>query len=168
MSGCGPHKKPHHKLISFSQTQENVQLLIKPIDKYESRKKFGRNALKRGYQPLSITIENDSDTYYILHPWYIGLSIESPKKVAKAMYHPITLAAVSMIAIGALGVQWFTPLAICISGSIPICIYLQYLNKNIKRAVMKDSIDRGVESIVIPPFGNLTRKSFPASSSRLR
>lgn len=161
--GCGQKKAPF-KLRSYSSVQNNVHLMVKPLNEQESKKEYGRNALSRGYQPLKIIIENATDAYYILHPWYIGLPLTAPRDVVHALQRETALICLSMVGIGLIGFEWFVPAALFLPAAAPVGITLAFLNHRIKRRVMSNSIDKGVESIVVPPRGAIKRSIFVSSS----
>lgn len=161
--GCG-QKKATFNLRSYSAVHDNVHLMVRPLSARESKKEYGRNALSRGYQPLKIIIENATESYYILHPWYIGLPLSSPIDVAHTLQRETTLICLSMVGVGLVGFEWFMPAALLIPAAAPVGITLAFLNRRIKKRVMSNSIDKGVESIVVPPRGAIKRSIFVASS----
>ena len=73
-----PHAPIHNK--------KNIKVSRKALTQKESRKYFsGRNLLARGYQPVQIYIENNTDKTYYLNPNLITLPLESASSVARSM-----------------------------------------------------------------------------------
>jgi hypothetical protein len=150
-------------LKAYCKEQENVQVLVKPLTGKESKKQFGTNFIRRGYQPIQLVIENNNQSYFILHPWYIGLPIMSPERVAREAHTNAFWVSWSMIGIGAfIGIQWFAPLTALIFLAFPTEAWIRHTNKEITENTLNHAIDRTIESIVIPPFGTVTRYIFVA------
>jgi hypothetical protein len=161
--GCGykSHKKLiKNQLVPYSKMNDQVQLLVHPLNAEESKQELGRNALKKGYQPIKIVIENNADSYLILHPWYIGLPIAQPKKVAKALHRNNFFITTAAIGVGIIGLEWCSPLAVFLFGAIPLTFLIGWNNAKITDCVLQDSINRGVETIIIPPHGHIKRSIF--------
>lgn len=160
LPGCARKKTWHLK--PYHAEQKKVQVSVKPMNDEESKETFGRKMVKRGYFPLQLTVENHSDAYFILQPWQIGIPLASPHRVAKRMHHKTMLIATSLFMIGILGLQWFHPLSYASLAAFPVAGVLSARNKSITHKVTRDSIDRGFDTIVIPPYGSMSRNFFIA------
>jgi hypothetical protein len=150
------------RLQTYHGEQKKVQLSVKPIAEEESREVFGRKMIKRGYYPFQLNIENHGDSYLILQPWQIGIPLASPDRVAKRLHHKTMLITTCLFMAGLIGLEWFHPLSYASLIALPTAGYLSARNRSITNHVTKDSIDRGVESIVIPPYGSVSRHFFIA------
>ena len=160
LSGCGLYKKksPPVVLREYRGELEGVELTVKPFGKKDAEERFGKYTKR--YKVLELLIENNNDHYFILHPWYVGQTLESPKKVAKYMHSNTLLVVWGMIGAGLFGLEWLAPLAPFLYLSVPTGIWLSNRNKDITKNVTRDSIYRNVESIIIPPYGQLKRHFF--------
>jgi hypothetical protein len=150
------------RLKTYHAEQKKVQLSVKPIADEESREVFGRKVIKRGYYPFQLNIENSSDSYLILHPWQIGIPLASPDRVAKRLHHKTMLIATCMFMGGLIGLEWFHPLSYASLAAFPAAAYWSARNRSISHHVTRDAIDRGMESIVIAPYGSISRHFFIA------
>jgi hypothetical protein len=150
------HLKPYHA------EKKKVQLSVKPINDQESKEAFGRKMEKRGYYPFQLVVENHGDSYFILQPWQIGVPLASPGRVAKRLHHKTMLIATSMFMVGILGIEWFHPLSYASLLALPVAGVLSARNKSISRRVVTDAIDRGFDTIVIPPYGSMSRHFYIA------
>lgn len=156
--GCFKKKAPALPLKPYAQEQENVHILVKPLGKKESKELFGASVTK--CQALELVVENNNDCYFILHPWYIGLPLTSPKKVSQALHINTPLIVSSMLVLGMLGVEWVAPLSIFFYAALPVGLWSSAQNKAISKNVMRDAIYKNVESIIIPPYGQIRRHFF--------
>jgi hypothetical protein len=105
--------------------------LVKPLGKKESEELFGKYTKR--YKALELVVENNNDCYFILHPWYIGLPLVEPKKVARDMHTNTLLVVWSMIGAGFFGIEWLAPLSPLLYASIPVGMWLSARNKNITK-----------------------------------
>src|SRR5258708_7769018 len=128
LTGCG--HRPQWRLKTYHAEQRNVQLSVKPITEPESQERFGRRVIKRGYYPLQLHVDNKSDAYCILSPSQIGVSLASPKKVAKRLHHKTMLITTAMFMAGILGLEWFHPLSYASLAAIPTAAYLSARNRS--------------------------------------
>jgi hypothetical protein len=158
LPGCG--HKPNWRLKTYQAEQRSVQLSVKPISDQESKERFGRRMIKRGYYPLQLHIDNKSDAYCILNPAQMGVALASPRKVAKRLHHKTMLITTAMLMLGILGLEWFHPLSYASLAAFPVAAYLSARNRHITHAVTRDAIDKTEESIVIPPYSAITRHFF--------
>ena len=75
----------------YTETREQVELKVLKLDSDDCHKYFGKNLISSGYQPLSLTIYNDSDDALLLRASSIDLPLENADSVARAAHIP-TLA----------------------------------------------------------------------------
>ena len=155
LPGCA--RKTAWQLKPYQAEQKKVQLSVKPINDEESKEAFGRKMVKRGYYPFQLTVENHADAYLILQPWQIGIPLASPGRVAKRLHHKTMLIATGMFMVGILGLEWFHPLSYASLAAFPVAGILSARNKSITHKVTREAIDRGFDTIVIPPYGSMSR-----------
>jgi hypothetical protein len=151
LSACGGKRKI---LKSYRAEQDNIKLLVKPLNDQESKEQFGGPLVKKGYQPLMVHVENHNDVYYLLHPWCIGLPLAKPKAVAQSIHHNSSKTVASMIATGIfIGIPWFAPLTLLIPAAVPVGFALRHGNKKIDRRIAAQAITKYSEGVIIPPHG---------------
>lgn len=159
LPGCARwRKRERAPLQAYVKEQDNVQLSVRPLDKKQSQRIFGKKV--PGHQPLELIIENNNESYYILHPWYITLPLAIPKKVAKQMHTSTPLVVWGMMALGIFGVEWFAPFTPFLYASLPVGIWVSNNNKTISKNVTREAIARNAESIIVPPYGQIRRYIF--------
>jgi hypothetical protein len=158
LPGCG--RRHNWRLHPYHAEQRGVELAVKPVTESESQERFGRRMIKRGYYPLQLHIDNKSDAYCILNPSQMGVALASPKKVAKRLHHKTMLITTALFMLGILGLEWFHPLSYASLVAFPVAAYLSARNRHITNSVIRDSIDKNEESIVIPPYCAITRHFF--------
>ncbi len=64
---------------------DSLQIMAKAYTEEESKKFLRKNLLKRGYQPVQITIQNNSREPFSLSTGSVDLPTASPSKVAKKL-----------------------------------------------------------------------------------
>ena len=142
-------------LKTYATEEDNVHVMVKPLTPKESKKQFGGNVLSHGYYALQLMIENNNGYYYILHPKYFGLPLVSPKKVAEELHANTLFVVSSMIGVGIFGLAFIYPLSYVAWATLPVGAWLSTNNDAITQEVMRDSINRDLENVVISPYGNM-------------
>lgn len=72
----------------YVETRDQVELKVLKMDADDCYKYFGKNLIAKGYQPLLITIYNDSDDALLLRASSIDLPLETATTVSTASYIP--------------------------------------------------------------------------------
>jgi hypothetical protein len=67
----------------YSETIENVTLACKPLSREECKRFFDRDIIDKGYQPVQMTIVNDSSRYILFSNQGISIPVCSPQEVAE-------------------------------------------------------------------------------------
>ena len=67
----------------YSETVENVTLACKPLSRAECKRFFDRDIIDKGYQPVQMTIVNDSSRYILFSNQGISIPVCSPQEVAE-------------------------------------------------------------------------------------
>ncbi len=86
-SGCARYQRQQPLHIQWleenSKKQKDVEIRTKALTGKKCRKYFGRNLVKRGYQPIKIEIKNSSTNAYALSPRSISLPLSNAYQVYK-------------------------------------------------------------------------------------
>lgn len=90
-SGCASYKthtlnKLTPEWSGHSQSSNNVTLSVKAFTKYDCKRYLDRDVLCQGYQPVQITIENQSPRYLVFTPDSISLPQAFPEDVAQTVH----------------------------------------------------------------------------------
>lgn len=163
LTGCGKFrwkKQDRHSFMPYTKASHDLSVSLYPLDDTESKKQFKVNPRRRGYQPLHLYVDNMSDDYYVLHPWYIKVPLIPPKQVARDFYTDVPTAVGFMAFLGWFGVMWFSPLSYFLPAAILAVFSLPQDNRKKKKSLSRNGISRGIESIVIPPGGFMERYLF--------
>lgn len=70
---------------AFDPDETRLEVYIKPLSSDESKKLLGHNLPSKGFQPLHITIQNNSPYEYSISPSSIDMNHIDSKEVAKAI-----------------------------------------------------------------------------------
>ena len=86
--GCASYKPApltslQPEFAPYSETIENVTLACKPLSREECKRFFDRDIIDKGYQPVQMTIVNDSSRYILFSTQGISLPVCSPQEVAE-------------------------------------------------------------------------------------
>lgn len=72
----------------YAETREQVELKVIKMDEDDCQKYFGKNLIAKGYQPLLLTVYNDSDDALLLRASSIDLPLETASTVASSAHIP--------------------------------------------------------------------------------
>jgi len=111
--GCASYKPTplpnlQPEFAPYSENIENVTLACKALSEGECKKYFDRDIIDKGYQPVQMTIINDTDNSILFHPDGVSLPVCPPEEVAKKCYTS-TAGRATAYGVGAL---FLWPLAI--------------------------------------------------------
>ena len=86
--GCASYKPApmthlQPEFAPYSETIENVTLACKPLSREECKRFFDRDIIDKGYQPVQMTIVNDSSRYILFSNQGISIPVCSPQEVAE-------------------------------------------------------------------------------------
>lgn len=138
------------KIAVFEDAKENISVRVHCIDADESKARFGKNLLSYGYQPLSLTVYNDSDDALLFRASSIDLPLETGYDTAKSAHTP-TLAYTAVPAY--LAGLFFWPALIPVAGA---GFWMMSNNQQLTRNVAAQSFegDMGVE---ILPYDRMSK-----------
>ena len=86
--GCASYKPApmtslQPEFAPYSETIENVTLACKPLSREECKRFFDRDIIDKGYQPVQMTVVNDSPRYILFSNQGISMPVCSPQEVAE-------------------------------------------------------------------------------------
>ncbi len=91
LSGCAQYKaKPLTKLLIPSSEEQSISFEYHVLDKKECKKYLDRNVISKGYQPIHLTIINNTNKYLNFSLDDFSLLCIAPKKVAKSVHTSTT------------------------------------------------------------------------------
>jgi len=155
-SGCSKRWLTSHKrdyAPQYQETKEGVSLRVRMVSPKESRERFGANLIYRGYQPLTLTIYNNTDDALLLRASSIDLPLERAKNVARSAHlntFAITVAPACFSAI------FYWPALIPVIGS---GLWVASRNRTIMRKTKFSSLE-GDAAIEILPHERVCRDIF--------
>ncbi len=104
--GCASYKPTplpnlQPEFATYSENIENVTLAAKALSKEECKKYFDRDIIGNGYQPVIMTIINDTNKHILFSPEGVSLPVSSPEEVAEKV-HTSTAGRATAYGVGAL------------------------------------------------------------------
>jgi hypothetical protein len=124
----------------YSESIEDVTLACKALSEEECKKYFDRDIIDKGFQPVQMTIVNDTDDAILFHPDGVSLPVCPPEEVAKKC-HTSTAGRATAYGVGAL---FLWPLAV---PAIVDGVKSHEANKELDR----DFGEKNIEQMVINP-----------------
>lgn len=98
LPGCAGYNsqplRPLASTASIYDKKERVSISYQAFSKNESLQYLGKDVLKAGYQPIQITIYNNTQRNLLFSPTHISLPTVSADIVAKSVYDSSTQRAV--------------------------------------------------------------------------
>jgi hypothetical protein len=90
VSGCAKYRaqpldRSSAEFAGNAYTKDGVTLMVKAFNKADCERYLDRDVLKKGYQPLQITIQNNTDRNLIVTKDCIDLTLASNEDVAKTV-----------------------------------------------------------------------------------
>lgn len=90
VSGCAkysakPLDRSSSEFAGNAYTKEGVTLMVKAFDRADCERFLDRDVLKKGYQPLQITVQNNTDRNLLITKDSIDLTLASNQEVAKTV-----------------------------------------------------------------------------------
>jgi len=113
VSGCASYRaqtlsKLSPQTAAYSEQKENITVSCKAFTKQDCERYLDRDVIAKGFQPIQITIENDSDHAIIFSKNNVSLPCADVSYVAEQV-HTSTVARATAYGVGAL---FLWPLAI--------------------------------------------------------
>ncbi len=114
LSGCASYKAEPLDTVSSQSTRSpeqnvNVTISAKAFNKHDCKKYLDRDVISKGYQPVQLTIENNSDQDYYFSLNRIDLQCARPEEVANRV-HTSTIGRI--LGYGIPGLLVLSPLVI--------------------------------------------------------
>ena len=88
LSGCAKYSaRPIKPIVTVGQSAENsIAFSYKVFNTVECKRYLGRNALAKGYQPIQVTITNNTNHYFNISPSSFSCNCLDPDEVAENMH----------------------------------------------------------------------------------
>lgn len=86
LAGCADYKALPLQRIDYKGKKQGVTMSYRVFNKADCRKYLGRDVLKKGYQPIQITICNNTDESYVISPSSFSLPVAPVELVAQRVH----------------------------------------------------------------------------------
>lgn len=88
LSGCAKYQVQRLRPLGKNKqaAQQNISFSYRMFTITDCRKYLGKNAIKKGYQPIQITFVNNSDHYFMISKRSLSFPCISTKEVAKKLH----------------------------------------------------------------------------------
>lgn len=91
LSGCAKYEPGtlanlQPEFAPFSESNEGVVLSVKKLSNGDCKRIFDRDVIEKGYQPLQITIKNDTKKYILFSNQGVNLPTVPAQKVAETVH----------------------------------------------------------------------------------
>ena len=105
-TGCAKYQATslvplHAEFTPYAQTQSDVAIAAKALNKSECKRYLGRDVIKKGYQPVQITIDNRSKKHWVFSRQGVSLPCAPADEVAK-LVHTSTAGRATAYGVGGL------------------------------------------------------------------
>lgn len=134
--------------------QGDVTVAVKVLSEEECKQYFDKNIIRKGYQPIQITIDNQSKCWYVLSKDRISLSSAPPHEVAQKS-HRSTGGRVAAYTVGG-----FLTVGLLFIPAIVDGVGSGKANRQMDR----DFTTKGVEEVEIEPFKIVNKVIFVPTS----
>jgi hypothetical protein len=144
----------------YTATRDQVELKVLKMDADDSHKYFGKNLISKGYQPLSLTIYNDSDDALLLRASSIDLPLETADTVASTAHIP-TIALTLIPAYFAGVFFWPALIPVAAAG-----FFMAASNHTLDNKVGSSALEAD-HAVEILPYERVTRTIFVANDTSI-
>ena len=91
LSSCATYRAVSLPILSpefapFSQEQNGVTVSCKAFTKADSKRYLGRDVISKGYQPLHLSVQNETNRYLLFSAQGISLPVVPPDEVASKVH----------------------------------------------------------------------------------
>jgi hypothetical protein len=86
LAGCAKYKAISLPSLAQAPVKNGISFAYKAFNSGESKMYLGRNLLEKGYQPVQITITNNTDRTYKITPASLSMPIVDPWFVAESAH----------------------------------------------------------------------------------
>jgi hypothetical protein len=89
--GCASYKSTTMPILQaefapYSADQNGVTVSCKAFSPSESKRYLGRDVQAKGYQPIQISVQNESKSYILLSPQSLNVPLAPPEDVARLVH----------------------------------------------------------------------------------
>ena len=159
--GCAKYDtRPLHRSTGLETTKDGVSISANLLNSNDCRHYFSRDAIRKGYQPILLTIRNASNKAYSLDANDISLNLHHRESVAKNL-HVNTTKRILTWGIGALFL-WPFIIPAAIDGS-KSCAANKELDKDFEQRVIGRN-----SRVTIRPMSTMNKLMFIAPADLRR
>ena len=129
LTSCASYKaRPLDTLsFNFEAPLDNVYTSCKAFTKEDSNRYLGKNVLSRGYQPVQISIRNDSNDAFYLPVTGVSLPVVDPEVIAEDLQYSTTARTVAMTGAGIVGANLIAIPSVLVLGPLGVLAPLAML-----------------------------------------
>ena len=129
LTSCASYKARPLDTLSFNLEAplDNVYTSCKAFSKEDSNRYLGKNVLSHGYQPVQISIRNDSNDPFYLPVNGISLPIVDPEIIAKELEYSTAARTVAMTGAGFVGANLIAIPSMLLLGPLGVLVPLATL-----------------------------------------
>lgn len=167
LPGCVFHKQNYLKKVpritgsnAQSQAKDNVIVRTKVYGARDAKDYFGVDLAKKGYTPIQISIENNSNDMYIFRPSYLNVELASTEAVAQELYNNTSLKTSAIFTTGYFGFLYFHPLWPLMLVAPYYCWESYKKNQKITNRLPLNTIQEWQADMPIPPHTTFNKFAF--------
>lgn len=159
LSGCNKRwVRPSSKTPSYQETKDNIIVRVAQLNKADCKRRFGKNLLSYGYQPLLLNIYNNSDDALLIRASSIDLPLESAYEVANIVRLPVFAFTAAPAYAAAL---FFWPAIIPVIGA---GMWMGAHNRSVAQKLQQIALE-GDQAIEILPYERMQRVLFVSAAA---
>ena len=172
LTSCASYKARPLDTLSFNLEAplDNVYTSCKAFSKEDSNRYIGKNVLSHGYQPVQISIRNDSNDPFYLPVNGISLPIVDPEIIAKELEYSTAARTVAMTGAGFVGANLIAIPSMLLLGPLGVLVPLATLvaapvvtgvkSSQANQQMEQDYNKKGVKDVYISPHTTINMLLF--------
>ncbi|MCB1074938.1 MAG: hypothetical protein KDK59_05325 [Simkania sp.] len=172
LTSCASYKARPLDTLSFNLEAplDNVYTSCKAFSKEDSNRYLGKNVLSHGYQPVQISIRNDSNDPFYLPVNGISLPIVDPEIIAKELEYSTAARTVAMTGAGFVGANLIAIPSMLLLGPLGVLVPLATLvaapvvtgvkSSQANQQMEQDYNKKGVKDVYISPHTTINMLLF--------
>ena len=172
LTSCASYKAHPLDTLSFNfeAPLDNVYTSCKAFTKEDSNRYLGKNVLSHGYQPVQISIRNDSNDPFYLPVNGISLPIVDPEIIAKELEYSTAARTVAMTGAGFVGANLIAIPSMLLLGPLGVLVPLATLvaapvvtgvkSSQANQQMEQDYNKKGVNDVYISPHTTINMLLF--------
>ncbi|CCB88132.1 hypothetical protein [Simkania negevensis] len=172
LTSCASYKARPLDTLSFNLEAplDNVYTSCKAFSKEDSNRYLGKNVLSHGYQPVQISIRNDSNDPFYLPVNGISLPIVDPEIIVKELEYSTAARTVAMTGAGFVGANLIAIPSMLLLGPLGVLVPLATLvaapvvtgvkSSQANQQMEQDYNKKGVKDVYISPHTTINMLLF--------